>query len=184
MGAWVANLPVGIQSALAIGRLRRRATAGVCAGLIVALSWVAESGAGVTAQFWRELSGSGSGEGLTQVPGGILSTNGPSEPDALGRDVSVAVGPDGKPVVVYIDDHLEGPRLFTDVHVSKWDGSAWQPVGLTPSNAMGFSASTPRVAVSAAGTIVVAWQEGLGRIYLKAWNGAEWTALEGHGGGG
>src|SRR5262245_56763650 len=114
----------------------RLTRAGWAVILLVVLSVAVEAQASVAAQFGRELGGSGSGEGLTQVPGGIFDSFGRSGPDAFGRDVSVAVGPDGQPVVAYIDDHLDSGFPFRGIRVRKWNGSVWQPLGLALNSAI------------------------------------------------
>ncbi len=114
---------------------------------------------------WRELDGSGSGDGIS---GPITSS---AEPN-------IAIDADGDPIVVW--------QQGNDIYLRRWNGLVWEELDGSASVG-GLSntsdpSSTPDVAVDSAGTIYVVWREfGVGldsRIFFKQWTAANgWTAL-------
>ena len=115
-----------------------------------------------TAQFWEELGGSASGDGLSASTAGVPTGN---------RHVSVALGPDGRPVVAYVDGDV--------IRVRRWTGTAWEMIG--PS---GFSGQVPQIVTDANGRMYLAWRQFAGsttswEIFLLArdWTGTTWDAL-------
>jgi hypothetical protein len=121
-----------------------------------------------TAQFWNELGGSGSGDGLSQEPQGIAEWLGD-------REVAVAIDPSGRPVVVYVNADFE-------VVVRRWSGSVWEALGAPFNEGVGTGVE-PRVAINAAGDIFVAWLQVTSEtpvnheVYLLKWTGSAWVEL-------
>ncbi|MGH3368838.1 MAG: IPT/TIG domain-containing protein, partial [Nocardioidaceae bacterium] len=142
--------------------------------------------AAATAQFWQELGGSGSGDGLSDSVTGLAALGSP-------RNVAVGVGPDGRPVVAYIE--FFGPRPgFSErnVIVRRWNGTIWQPLGGALNEGLSGVVEQPRITVNAAGEIFVAWRQGVNldlepplfEIYLLKWDGTQWLELDGSASGG
>ena len=136
---------------------------------LVLLVTVLPAAADPTAQFWEELGGSASGNGLSAATTGVPTGN---------RQVSVAVGPDGRPVVAYADGDT--------IRVRRWTGAAWELIG--PSGASG---GLPQLVTDANGRMYLAWRQFAGatsswEIFLRArdWNGTTWDELGGSGSGG
>ena len=91
--------------------------------------------------FWQELGGtSASGEGVSQTPA----------PKAVLDNTSVAVPSDGKPVVVYVEYPNETASQG-DIVVKRWTGAAFVALGTAGTGYL------PRVRLSSAGEIFVAW---------------------------
>jgi len=141
--------------------------AAVLASLVLLAA--APAAADPTAQFWEELGGSASGDGISASAAGIPTGN---------RQVSVAVGPDGRPVVAYADGDT--------IRVRRWDGTAWPLIG--PSGASG---GLPQIVTDASGRMYLAWRQFAGatgswEIFLLArdWDGTTWEQLGGSGSGG
>ena len=146
--------------------MNRIAAAAACL-LLIAIA--APAFAQPTAQFWEELGGSASGDGLSASTAGVPTGN---------RQVSVALGPDGTPVVAYADGDT--------IRVRRWDGTAWTLIG--PSGASG---GQPQIVTDASGRMYLAWRQFVGstgswEIFLLArdWAGTTWTELGGSGSGG
>ena len=94
---------------------------------------------------WVEMGGSASG-------GGISNTVGPC------YWPSVAIGPDGAPLVAWIDDSSGS----LEVYVRRWNGLAWEEMGAGSAAGSGISGSVDNVystslAVGPDNTPVVAW---------------------------
>ena len=119
---------------------------------------------------WDEL-GPGSASG-----GGISANGGDSFLPSL------AIGPDGAPVVAWYDK--SGGDL--DIYVRRWNGSVWVELGGSASgggvsNNNGDS-THPSLAIDGDGRPVVAWHDnsdGDRDIYLRRWNGTTWEELGG-----
>ena len=141
-------------------RFLSRGAPGACLWLLV-VGFAAPGPAqasSVTATSWIELDGSGTHDGLSRSATGVRATE---------RNVSVAVDPDGNPVVAYVD------AQSGDVIVKQLVDGAWQPLGPTPGQGV-----TPRVKISADGTINVAWL-GPTAVFLAQWTGTSWVGLAG-----
>lgn len=86
--------------------------------------------------------------------------------------LTLALDASGRPVLSW--------RNASGVSVSRWDGSAWQPVGGgIPVSALGLAAR-PAMALDAAGNPVVAWEASNGStidLYVSRWNGSAWQAM-------
>ena len=110
---------------------------------------------------WVEM-GSGSASG-----GGISDSNGSSfEP-------SLAIDPDGTPVIAWADDSSD----IVQIYVRRWDGTSWVEMGSGSasgggiSNTDGESFSTS-LAISSEGTAIIAWRDdssGRLEIYVRRW---------------
>ena len=114
------------------------------------------------AQFWEELGGSASGDGVSASTAGVPTGN---------RHVSVALGPDGRPVVAYVDGDV--------IRVKRWTGTAWEMIG--PS---GFSGQIPQIVTDANGRMYLTWRQFAGatsswEVFLLArdWTATTWEAL-------
>jgi hypothetical protein len=135
--------------------------------VVVALAVLVSAGlahAGVS-PFWPELGGSASGNGVSQTP----------SPKAV-SDGSVAVGGDGRPVVVYTE-YPDPTSTQGAITVKRWTGSAWEiltePGGLGPGH-------EPQVQISSSGAIHVAWltEDGGGNtVRLRVRTGATFDPL-------
>ncbi len=132
----------------------RRALPLLALAAVLLLGATVAGAAAPTAQSWYALGGSASGPGLSAADVGIAS---------LGRPLSVARGPDGRPVVTYAD--VDGAVL-----VKRWTGTAWQAVGGALNEGLGtgaadtggisvseFGAIAPVTVTTAAGVPSVAW---------------------------
>jgi hypothetical protein len=92
--------------------------------------------------------------------------------------LSIAVNNLGNPVAAWTE--------INDIYVKYWNGSAWASYGTSAASG-GISNSGPAIAsydatiiADASGNPIVAWEEKLGgysEIYLKRWNGANWTVM-------
>jgi len=145
-----------------------RIAAAVLASLVV-LAIAVPAAADPTAQFWDELGGSASSDGLSAAITGVPTGN---------RQASVVLGPDGRPVVAYADGDT--------IHVRRWTGTDWELIG--PRRTSG---GLPQIVTDAAGRMYLAWRQfaaatGTWEIFLLArdWNGSTWDELGGSGSGG
>ena len=132
---------------------------------LVVLSSASTALAQPTAQFWEEVGGSASGDGLSAATRGVPTGN---------RQVSVAVGPDGRPVVAYAD----GDTIL----VRRWTGAAWELIG--PSSASG---GLPQIVTDAAGRMYLAWRQFVPpteSLLARDWTGTTWEPLGTSGSGG
>ena len=114
---------------------------------------------------WRAI-----GEALSAV-GGTTSVDAPS----------LALDAAGSPTVAW----GEYDTGFSDhpIHVARWDGQSWQPVGGALAIDAGTSAfaTDSSVILDEAGRPIVAWFESddnqVGSIYVERWTGGAWQAL-------
>ena len=129
----------------------------------------------VYARCWDGVSwvdmGSGSATG-----GGISDNNGRS------ADPSLAISPEGIPMVAWGDNSGSGdPEIF----VKRWDGSSWVEVGSGSAAGGGISdnngdSRNPSLAIGPNGNPMVAWIDTSGgndEIYLRRWDGAAWVEM-------
>lgn len=121
---------------------------------------------------WEEM-----GTGSASEFGGISNTRG-------ARNPSLAVGPDGKPIVAWED----GSSGNWEIYVKRWNGSAWVEMGAGSASGGGISKSKgqsyqPSLAIGPDGTVVVAWQDNYfdvqswGWLYVRRWNGSAWVEM-------
>ena len=128
---------------------------------------------------WQAV-GSGSASG-----GGISNNSGQS------KWAAIAVAADGTPYVAWRDWSSGKGQIY----VRRWNGSQWQEVGSGSAAGGGISDSSadsgraPSIAIGLDGTPYVAWRDydgSRGQIYVKRWNGSQWTEVgnhSAHGGG-
>jgi hypothetical protein len=120
---------------------------------------------------WVEM-GSGSASG-----GGISNNDGPSSSPSL------AIGPDGKPVVAWVDQSY--PH---EIYVRRWDGASWVEIGSGSASGGGISDTDgnsfgPSLAIAPDGNPIVAWADGSGsdfgypEIYVRRWDGTSWVEM-------
>lgn len=121
---------------------------------------------------WTELgAGSASGRGISNTSG--LSTN-----------PSVAIGPDGMPVVAWEDSSDGDPQIY----VRRWNGSAWVEMGSGSASGRGISGngwanSYPSLAINRAGVTIMAWEwwvpwTDTSEVYVRRWDGFAWVEME------
>ncbi len=144
----------------------------VVAGLVAALfggrgAAAAPDGAAANAG-WAEI-GPGSATG-----GGISHTTQAFFP-------SLAIGPDGKPVVAWYN---ASSGIF-DIYVKHWDGSAWAELGGSATGG-GISDNAhdsvePSLAIGSDGAPIVAWHDQSNgnnyQVYARRWNSAGWVEV-------
>jgi hypothetical protein len=109
------------------------------------------------------------------VGSGLLSANG-GNTNAFSP--SLKLDDHDRPVVAWHEDD----GTVYNVHVQRWDGSAWSPVGggLLSRNGAGTDAGSPSLALDGSGNPVVAWHEHDGttyNIYVQRWDGSAWIPL-------
>jgi hypothetical protein len=118
---------------------------------------------------WVEMgAGSASGGGISHASGDSVNA-------------SLAVGPDGLPVVAW-QDNSSGQR---EIYVRRWNGSAWVELGAGSASGDGIShtsdqAEQPALAIGSNGLPVVAWADygsGNSEIYVRQWNGSTWQEV-------
>ena len=100
----------------------------------VFLTHASVTAAAPTAQFWEELAGSASGPGISASVRGVVPEH---------RNVSVAIAPDGRPVVAYTD--------WDEIVVKRWTGAEWELVGVPGGG------HVPQIAFDSRGRMVVGW---------------------------
>ncbi|MBN2494475.1 MAG: hypothetical protein JXR96_07800 [Deltaproteobacteria bacterium] len=123
---------------------------------------------------WEELSGSGSGRGLSRTGGAAHMP-------------SLAVDDGGHPLVAWEDDSSGNHEIY----LRRFDGSSWQELGGS-ATAGGLSdlagrSLHPALALEPDGNPVVAWEEEYlfdAKIFLRRFTGEEWEELSGSGSGG
>jgi hypothetical protein len=121
---------------------------------------------------WMELGSSASGGGISASHGGISG----QEPPALALTAA------GRPLVAWTDSRSGN----AEITVRGWDGSAWVPLGSGSASATAGASTRPALAITAAGTPLLAWQEqsgGPAQIMVRAWNGTAWADAGGGGAG-
>lgn len=129
---------------------------------------------------WAELGGSASLGGISNAATGNAETP------------AVALMPDGKPVVAWIDHPPAGTP--EDVYLRRWNGTTWEELGgsatgggVSQSPSGNIGAQDVSIAVDSAGRVYVAWKFGETPgnvccnlwIYVKRWNGTAWEELAG-----
>lgn len=125
--------------------------------------------------------------GWQEVGPGSASGGGISANDSGSYAPSLAVYPDGAPIVAWMNAY----STQIEVYARRWDGVAWVELGDHSASSVGISAlggwsGDPSLAVGADGPIV-AWSddaEGNGDILLRHWNGLTWAHMGGSAFGG
>ena len=124
---------------------------------------------------WAHMGGSAYGGGISNNAGNSFSP-------------SLAILPDGTPIVAWADDS-DG---VTNIYVRRWNGTTWVEMGAGSAAGGGISQSDgaygPSLAIGPAGTPYVAWNDdssGNAEIYVRRWDGLNWVEVgPGSAGGG
>lgn len=142
---------------------------GLLAGLVAAVGGAAAEPDNQAANAGWEEMGVGSASGR-----GISNNNGNS------WHPSLAIGPDGAPVIVWYDESGGNEEIY----LRRWNGVAWVELGGSASgggisDTVGVSLN-PSLAIDLDGMPVVAWNDytsGDVEIYVRRWNGSSWVEL-------
>ena len=108
--------------------------------------------------------------------GGVLNRNSGKQ----GEQPQVAIQPDGTVHVVWRE--MDPSNDYSRVAVSRWNGSAWEPVGdfLTP---QGSVADSVRLGATQQGAVVVSRERVVPaterQVVVRRWNGSVWQQLGG-----
>jgi hypothetical protein len=152
-------------------------------GVGLTLTWLGGCGGGMSPEDGAPLHAKASegragallsaAEGELPAPGGAFRA--PGAP-------SVALGPEGRPVVVWSDLNDSGRFLA----VLAWDGTQWKRLGEGPTPIQGGARRAPLhpvLAVDANGRPIVAWTDisaqNERQLYVSRWTGQQWEALGG-----
>lgn len=76
------------------------------------------------------------------------------------------------PIAAWLED--DGSR--DALRAARWNGTAWDPLGAAALNATAGDATDPVLALDAAGTPLLAWNEG-GRVRVSGWSAGSWSAV-------
>lgn len=121
---------------------------------------------------WEELGGSASGNGIATgpMPGGL----------------ALALDGGGNPLVAWVQ---QVPPSGFQIYLKRWDGTQWAELGNSASSgglSNGVSCSQVCLAVDSIGNPVVAWVDSNPNdtIFLRRWDGLQWSELGGSGSGG
>ena len=114
--------------------------------------------------------------GDNSAAGGGISNNSGSS-----RLPSLAVGPDGVPIIAWEDDSSGN----LEIYVRRWNGSAWVEMGSGSAAGGGVSnnagaSQKPRVVIAPDNTPLIAWDDatsGDAEIYVRRWNGSAWVEM-------
>ena len=119
---------------------------------------------------WKAMDGT--------VPGVNISNN-----DGDSNNPSLALDTNGYPVVAW-GQTIGGVQ--GDIHVKRWNGSAWVEIGPGSATLGGVSntpneSGNPSLAIDPDGRPIVAWTETTTNmeIYVAHWNGSAWEAMDG-----
>lgn len=143
--------------------------------LLVAWQQLLENGYEIYAKRWRgsaweEMDGSASGGGISD-----------DENDSM--IPSLAIGPDGLPIVAWEARFVvDGLATNDEIYLKRWNGNAWVELGGSASgggvsNTSGYS-TRPSLAVGPDNRPVVAWHDSsdhLYQIYVRRWDGTSWV---------
>ena len=93
---------------------------------------------------------------------------------------SLAVSPDGTPIVAWNDDSSGD----SDIYVRRWSGTSWVEMSSGSASGGGISdtggTGSPSLAISSAGLPIIAWSDGSSgerEIYVRRWNGTSWVEI-------
>jgi hypothetical protein len=154
--------------------------------------WLAIAPDGTAYIAWHDMRGGGleiadiyvrrwNGSAWQEVGTGSASEGGISNTGSA-YDPTLAVAPDGTPYVTWCDESSGGWQIY----VRRWDGSAWQEVGVGSASGGGVSdnsgrSEAPVLSIAPDGTPYVAWEDyadGDYEIYVRRWNGESWEEVE------
>ena len=123
---------------------------------------------------WEEMNGSFSGHGISKTEGESYRP-------------SLAISPDGRPVVAW-EDNTKGNF---EIYLKEWDGDSWEAMnGSTSGGGVSGTAMPskwPSLGIGSNGLPVVAWQEARTddiEVYGKRWDGSSWVEMNGSASGG
>jgi hypothetical protein len=93
---------------------------------------------------------------------------------------SLALDPEGNPVVAWYEDRAED--LARNIYVKRWNGTVWEQLGTSLNNNERERADTLSLAIGGNGQPVVAFSEfdqevGSNNVYVKRWTGITWEQL-------
>ncbi len=94
---------------------------------------------------------------------------------------SIALLPDGTPLIAWSERVTHGPSLKPDwaIRVSRWSGSEWLDLGTDVRSPTARAALRPSLLVDrVTGTPIVAWSNhDEGTVQVRAWDGSTWVPL-------
>jgi hypothetical protein len=96
---------------------------------------------------------------------------------------ALALDNTGNPYVVWQEAFVNPGSTSEDIYVKRWDGTAWQALGLRLDRRSTNNAVAPSISIDNANNPVVAWQEtfqGNEDVFLTRWNGTAWTLVGGN----
>ncbi|AKU91761.1 Ig-like domain-containing protein [Vulgatibacter incomptus] len=137
---------------------------------------------------WTERVGRASSTGVVRMRqwSGSSWTPMPEPTGARSFEPVLASTSDHRPVVAWTE-RSDQIGLGSQLYVSTWDGSSWQPLGDSSLNIdPGFDAKEPALALDDSDRPVVAWRQqvngspsGFGdtHVFVKRWTGSEWEQL-------
>jgi hypothetical protein len=155
------------------------------AGGEVAVAWI-DDASGASEVYLRLWDGTAWVElGAQSASGGGISA---SHGHVTGQEPpAVAITPAGQLIVAWAD--AAGGNA--EIYVRRWDGAQWAEMGTGSASGGGVSATAgastrPALALTAAGTPLLAWQEqasGSTQILVRRWSGLGWVDAGGGGAG-
>ncbi len=129
---------------------------------------------------WVEVgSGSASGGGISNHPGGSMFYGGSYHP-------SLAISPEGVPYVAWYHSNHQSDPWVDDIYVRQWNGSRWVEAGTGSASGGGVSnnagvSESPSLAISLDGVPYVAWADISGgeafQIFIRQWDGSGWVEV-------
>ena len=124
------------------------------------------------------------GAAWVEVGAGSASSGGVSNDGTKSLMPALAIGPDGRPVVAWVDMPDDS---FKDIFVRQFDGSSWVEMGAGSAAGGGISNTPgdsfrPAMAFGTDGKPIVVWNDS--DLYLKRWNGSAWVEMGGSASGG
>ncbi|MFO7543869.1 MAG: Ig-like domain-containing protein [Trueperaceae bacterium] len=143
---------------------------------------LAISDAGVPTVAWSESDGIAVGVHVRRWTGTAWSTLGSPVSAKAGMDIfapSLALDDAGNPVVAW----TEVGKGEVYIHVQRWTGRAWEPLGGALSAGTGSTdAGPPSLRLDGTGNPLVAWHERDGatnvfNIYVRRWTGTAWASF-------
>ena len=137
-------------------------------GIFVA--WTESDGSLTTDAYVRRWTGS-----AWEAVGGALSASAGS---TSVLSVTLQLNASGQPVVAWSETDGTAPN----VHVQRWTGSVWEPLGVLSAQPGNTPASSPSLRLDLDGRPVVAWSESDGEAdntYVWRWTGSSWEAVGG-----
>jgi hypothetical protein len=146
-----------------------------------------------TGSAWQFVGSDFTGGGASNAPsfesdGGDAIFHGAESP-------ALAVDDAGDPVVAftYLTAVNVDPAANTDIYVTRWNGTTWEPVGpAVPAAGTGGAGGVshsdtgslnPSLAADATGRLALAWEEhappGATHVWVRVWTGSAWGNLAG-----